>query len=309
MDISAVVISYHSERFLKGCLQSLLAQTVPFKKIVAIDNHSTDHSPAIIREYPEIESLLLERNLGYARTANLGIRRCDSDLILVANADTVFAADFNRQVLDFFFTNPHADLLSPLILRFDGETVDSAGQECSWALYPAETGYNRKKEKVNLIQREVFSVCGAATVFSAKALSLLETDGEYYDEDFFMFWEDFDIGWRAQRYGLKVFFSPRPVVRHFRSGTMEKNRISRFSLALARPSEIKYHLLKNRYLTLIKNFQFRRFWWAIPGIVCKDLFWIPALTIASPKIIIRLMKSGPLFKKAFQKRKIINRHA
>lgn len=309
MDISAVVISYQSERFLEGCLQSLMAQTVPFQKIVAIDNHSTDRSPAIIQGFPAIESLRLERNLGYARTANLGIRRCDSDLILVANADTIFAADFNRQVLDFFFAHPHADLLSPLILRFDGETVDSAGQECSWAFYPAETGYNRKKEKTDLRQREVFSVCGAATVFSAKALSRLETDGEYYDEDFFMFWEDFDIGCRAQRYGLKVFFSPRPVVRHFRSGTMEKNRISRFFPALARPSEIKYHLVKNRYLTLIKNFRFRRFWRTIPGIICKDLFWIPALTISSPKIIIRLMKSGPLFRKAFLKRKIINRHA
>lgn len=309
MDISAVVVSYRCERFLKECLESLLAQTVPFQKIVVIDNHSSDRSPAVIRGFPEIEAFLLEDNQGYARAANIGIRRCDSALVLVANADTRFAVDFNRQAIDFFDTHPHAGLLSPLILRFDGETVDSAGQGSSWALHPSERGYNRKKEKVNLVEREVFSVCGAATVFSAEALARLETSGEYYDEDFFMFWEDFDIGWRAQLYGLKVFFSPRPVVHHFRGGTANQNRISRHSLALARPAGIKYHLVKNRYLTLVKNFRFRRFWWAIPGIILKDLIWVAALTISSPEIIIRLMKSGPLFKKAFRKRKAIRSHA
>ena len=92
-------------------------------------------------------------------------------------------------------------------------------------------------------------------MFSRPALEKLKIDGEYYDEDFFMFWEDFDIGWRASLLGLKVFFVPGAVAYHFRSGTLAGTGWARFSLALARPAPLRFHLVKNRYLTLIKNFR------------------------------------------------------
>jgi GT2 family glycosyltransferase len=148
-------------------------------------------------------------------------------------------------------------------------------------------------------------VCGAATVFNQRALEQLKIDSEYYDEDFFMFWEDFDIGWRGNLLGLKILFYPGAVVYHYRSGTLKKNFFSRFSLALARPSFIKYHLIKNRYLTLIKNFRFKKNYWSIPFIFLKDIVWVTLLTISSPKIIIPLMKSGKYIKRAIRKRRQI----
>jgi GT2 family glycosyltransferase len=121
----------------------------------------------------------------------------------------------------------------------------------------------------------------------------------------FFFLEDFDIGWRANLLGLKTLFYPRAVVYHYRSATLEKNIWARFSLALARPASIKYHLVKNRYLTLIKNFRFNRFYWTIPFIILKDITWVGMLTFSSPKIIITLMKSGKYLKKALAKRKML----
>jgi GT2 family glycosyltransferase len=159
-----------------------------------------------------------------------------------------------------------------------------------------------------LAEREVFSVCGAATVFSRQALEKLKIGGEYYDEDFFMFWEDFDIGWRANLLGLKAFLVPGAIAYHFRSGTLARSGWSRFSLALARPASLRYHLLINRYLTLIKNFRPAREWWTLPFVLLKDLFWAGALTIRSPKTIIALARSGSLFKKAWKKRKLIKDH-
>ena len=150
----------------------------------------------------------------------------------------------------------------------------------------------------------MFSVCGAATVFSRPALEKLKIGGEYYDEDFFMFWEDFDIGWRASLLGLKVFFAPTasPII----SAAPPCKRLgwSRFSLALARPAPLRYHLLKNRYLTLIKNFRWRRDWWPLPFVLLKDLLWVGALTIRSPKIIIAMARSRHVFKRAWEKRKM-----
>ncbi|HSQ34789.1 MAG TPA: glycosyltransferase family 2 protein [Candidatus Binatia bacterium] len=308
MDISAVVVSFNSGKFLAQNLDSLFRQTPAFKQVIVVDNRSGDDSAAVIASYPGAVKIISESNLGYAAAANLGIRRSDADLVLVANADIYLADDFNRQVIGVFTTRPQTAMLSPLLLRFDRRTIDSAGQAYSLALHPREIGFNQKMDRVALRAGEVFSVCGAATVFSRSGLEKLKLGAEYYDEDFFMFWEDFDIGWRANLLGLKVFFAPQAVAYHFRSGTLKKTWLARFSLALSRPAPLRFHLVKNRYLTLIKNFRLARFWWALPFILIKDLLWVCALTITAPKIIIAMPGARASFRRAFKKRRQLQRH-
>ncbi|MCP5103488.1 MAG: glycosyltransferase, partial [bacterium] len=214
MDISVVVISYNSERFLEKNLASLVGQSVQFKEIVVVDNHSSDNSTAIITSFekkcPRLRKIALDYNSGYARGANTGIKQTGSHLVLVANADIFLDEHFNKKVIKKFRADPGLSMLSPLILRFDGRTVDSAGQTYSRALHPVEIGFKQPLSRVDISERPVFSVCGAATVFRRSALEALKLDGDYYDEDFFIFWEDFDIGWRAQLLGMKTPSYPKP---------------------------------------------------------------------------------------------------
>ena len=309
MELSAVVVSYNSASFLPGCLNSLLRQQVPCREIIVVDNHSQDGSSRLLDGFPTVIPIRLTKNNGYARAANLGLRQASAGLILVANPDTIFPADFSRQVLDTFRRDPSIGLLAPLLLRFDRATIDSAGQTRSLALHPREIGFNQRRDRMDLRPGTVFSACGAATVFSRPALEKLKIGrGEFYDEDFFMFWEDFDIGWRAQLLGVKTFFTPQVTACHFRSATLKRTWLARFSLALARSPELKYHLVKNRYLTLIKNFRLGQFWWAIPFMLARDLVWVGALTISSPKIIIRLMGASALIRRALGKRKRLKQH-
>ena len=305
MDISIVVISFNSADFLEDNIASLLRQTVPFKEIVVVDNKSQDHSLEILRQHRNIKTLALDTNTGYAAGANTGIRETTSDLVLVANADIMLANDFNRLVIDRFLSKRNIALLSPLLLRFDKKTVDSAGQRLSSSLYPQEIGYGQPLDAIELNEGPVFSVCGAATVFSRSALDKLEMNGQYYDEDFFIFWEDLDIGWRAQNLGLLNYFYPQAIVYHFRSATLKRSFISRFSLALARSPMVKFHLVKNRYLTLIKNFSFEKNWRSIPFALCKDIIWVSALTLSAPKNIIKLLSCGRFARRAFLKRQMI----
>jgi GT2 family glycosyltransferase len=307
VNIAVVIVSYNSEKFLEKNLHSLIHQTVKFKQIVVVDNHSTDDSLQVMEAFKnDVDIIKLSYNSGYAKAANIGIKNTDSHLLLVANSDIILEKNFNAMVLGKFRENKNIAMLSPLILRFDRRTVDSAGQDCSLALYPLEIGFNRNIDDIPIDERTVFSVCGAATVFNRQALEQLKINDEYYDEDFFIFWEDFDIGWRAHLLGLKILFYPKAVVYHYRSGTLKQNFLSRFSLALARPATIKYHLVKNRYLTLIKNFRFKRNVKSIPFIFLKDIIWVSLLTFVSPKIIIPLMKSGKYIKQAFKKRKQVS---
>jgi hypothetical protein len=82
----------------------------------------------------------------------------------------------------------------------------------------------------------------------------------------------------------------------------------RLFLSLSRPPAIKYHLVLNRYLTLIKNFRLKRFWWTIPFVFAKDLVWVGLLTLSAPKIIIKLLKSTKYLHGAYRKRKLIKDH-
>ena len=316
MNISIVIISYNSQKFLTDNFDSLFKQSIPFEKIVVIDNHSSDDSVHFIKNYKKslppdnnekLTLLALDHNSGYSGAVNRGIRETVSELVLVANSDIILDEHFNHAILEKFESDNKLSLVSPLLLRFDRKTVDSAGQACSRALYPSEIGFDRDVSEVDITEKEVFSVCGAATVFRRSALEELAIDGEYYDEDFFIFWEDFDIGWRARLLGMKTLFYPEAVVYHYRSGTLKKTFLSRFSLALARPSFIKYHLVKNRYLTLIKNFRFRFNKGNILFALLKDSIWVLLLTFSSPKIIIPLMKAGKYIKRARGKRKEIDR--
>ncbi len=290
-------------------LNSLLNQSQKFDQIIVIDNLSSDHSKEILESYSAIRKIYLSHNSGYAKAANLGIQQSTGELILVANADTYFDEKFNEKVLKKFTQEPQLGLLSPLIMRYDKKTVDSAGQTYSWSLHAKEIGFNKNIRAITVREGPVFSVCGAATVFHKNALEKLKIEGEYYDEDFFIFWEDFDIGWRANLLGLKVHFYPQALVYHYRSATLKRNLISRFSLSLARSSFIKYHLVKNRYLILIKNYRLKQFWWSIPFVVLKDLIWVTLLTISSPKIIIKLVHSMKYLKRGFLKRKLIKKRS
>lgn len=305
MTISLVIISYNSEKFICDCLDSALNQTVFFDKIIVVDNNSIDNTVEIVEKYKNIDLVKIKYNSGYSKAANIGIAAIISDYCVIANSDIILKDDFVEKTKEYFKNNEKTDILSPLMLRFNKETIDSAGQDYSVFLYPKEIDYNKKINELELKERKIFSVCGAATVFKSSSLEKLKINDEYYDEEFFMFWEDFDIGWRANILGMNIVFFPEIIVYHYRSGTLKRNILSEIALSLGREPNIKYHLVKNRYLTLIKNFDFKKYWYHIPFIIVKDFLWVGMLTISSPKIIIKVIMSYKLIGSAYKKRKMI----
>jgi len=305
LSISIVIVSYNSERFLKKNLDSLINQKRKFKKIVVVDNNSSDNSVNIIKSFKDVRIISLSKNSGYSAAVNMGIERSGSDIVVIANPDVYFAPDFAALTVEKFKNNEKLDILSPLILRFEEGIVDSAGQYKSLSLFPVEKGFGRELKKIKIEETEIFSVCGAVTVFKRESLQKLIIGKEYYDESFFLFWEDFDIGWRANLFKMKIKFFPDIVAYHYRSGTMKKNFITKLSFSLGRPSEIKFHLIKNRYMTLIKNFRLKEDWFHIPFILIKDIVWVGMLTLSSPKIIIKFYKFPFFFRESYKKRKII----
>ncbi len=302
MNISIIVISYNSEFFLYNCLQSLSTQSF-LPEIIVIDNNSQDKSVEIAQKFDNIKVIELKKNSGYSYASNRGIKESKGDIIIVANPDTLFPPDFCEKLLEILKNND-GEIFSPLILRFDKKIVDSAGQEASLSLFPKERYYNQNRENLTFEQKEIFSVCGACTIFKRSALEKIKLSGEYYDEDFFLFWEDFDIGWRAHLKGIKQVFVPHLIMYHYRSGTLKKKKL-KLPLSLLRPAKIKSHIILNRYSTLIKNFSFKKNFKNIPFIIFKDFLWLFILIVVNPKTLYYIFKYRFKIKSAFKKRKLV----
>ena len=302
---SIVAVVYNGVPFLEPLLNSLAAQTLPPDELIVVDNLSTDGSrellPGLLTSLPFPTRLLFENvNRGYCGAANRGLRQAPGEFVLLLNQDTRLDKEFCREALKGFTGTSRVGMVSGRILRFDETTVDSLGQYLSRSLYPKERGYNTPWRSIQEEEREIFSVCGAVAFYRRAMLQEVAFQGEYLDEDFFMFFDDIDLGWRAQRRGWKARYAPEAIAFHSRSGTLSPGR--KVGLFFRRPLELRYHLVKNRYLTLLKNASWREVIKALPFLLLRDLPLLFTL-LSHPSQGWRLWKERSLFKRAFLKRR------
>ena len=302
---SIVAVVYNGVPFLEPLLNSLAAQTLPPDELIVVDNLSTDGSrellPGLLTSLPFPTRLLFENvNRGYCGAANRGLRQAPGEFVLLLNQDTRLDKEFCREALKGFTGTSRVGMVSGRILRFDETTVDSLGQYLSRSLYPKERGYKTTWRSIQDEEREIFSVCGAVAFYRRAMLQEVAFQGEYLDEDFFMFFDDIDLGWRAQRRGWKARYAPEAIAFHSRSGTLSPGR--KVGLFFRRPLELRYHLVKNRYLTLLKNASWREVIKALPFLLLRDLPLLFTL-LSHPSQGWRLWKERSLFKRALLKRR------
>ncbi len=100
LDVTIIVLNWNGRSYLEACLGALLLQTRQPRRIVLVDNNSTDDSIALVqRRFPTVEIVKNERNLGYAGGNNVVLRELDSDLAVLINPDIVVSRDWLQQML------------------------------------------------------------------------------------------------------------------------------------------------------------------------------------------------------------------
>ena len=241
MKTAVVVPNWNGADFLADCIESLLVQTHD-SQIVIVDNGSTDESGPILDSYRDaIVRIQHEENRGFSGGVNAGIRWAldrGYEAIALLNNDAVAEPDW-LGALAAAMNQPGIGMSTSLILLGDGERVDTSGDRLStWGL--AEPRWRgRLLAELPLEDDEfVFGACGGATLYRA---SMLREIG-LFDEDFFAYYEDVDLSFRAQLAGWKVVFTPRARVRHRLGAT--SSRVSGFAT---------YQTYKNMPLVLHKN--------------------------------------------------------
>lgn len=254
IETAVIIANWNGKKHLKDCFESLQRQSDRDFKTVFVDNGSVDGSVDFVREnFPEEEIIRLEKNTGFAKGYNIGIEKAFEDksikYVVVLNNDTKLHEKFIENMIDCIRRYSDAASIQPKVLNFfDREKIDCAGILLSVDGVATNRGYSETDGKKYDEEKEIFGATGAASLFSRGALEKTKlSEGEYFDNSHFAFYEDVDLAWRLRLSGFKSYYCPKAVVFHVHSATAGK--ISGFKA---------YYLNRNRFFTLIKNYPFYR---------------------------------------------------
>lgn len=215
--MSVVIPNWDGATHLPTCLDSLRRQTCPSFEVIVVDNGSVDGSLDLLaRDYPEVHTIPLKRNLGFAGGVNAGIRLARGDIIALLNNDTETDAFWLEEMELAMKRHPKAGSIACKILLFDRrDTLHAAGDFYRVDGIPGNRGVWQQDSKEYNVEEAVFSPCAAAAGYRREMLA----DVGLFDEDLFAFCEDVDLGWRGQAAGWQCIYAPRSVVYHKVSAT------------------------------------------------------------------------------------------
>jgi len=223
MKATIVIPNYNGKHFLEPCLKSLYQQTEKLFEIIIVDNGSTDGSAKYIKEhFPLVSLIALDENYGFSRAVNEGIKASITPYVILLNNDTTAHGDFIKAMVLAIEKSPKIFSVSSKMVQMDNpELIDSAGDLYTLIGWAVNRGSGRF---LSYYQKpcNIFSACGGAAIYRR---SVFEQIG-LFDESYFAYLEDIDIGYRAKIYGYRNRYEPRAIVYHAGSGTTGSNHNS-----------------------------------------------------------------------------------
>jgi len=251
MSVSVIIVNWNGGSLLLDCLDHLQAQSLPADKVLLMDNGSTDDSAKKAALMPGISVHFLNENLGFAKANNLAIQECDTEWVALLNPDALADKDWLFNLMQATQKNPDiAAFGSQQRLLNTPDRLDGVGDTYHISGLIWRTGHEKLCTEYTVDNNDIFSPCACAALYKLSALN--EVGG--FDEDFFCYVEDVDLGFRLQLHHYQARYVPKAIVYHAGSASTG-GKHSEFSL---------YHGHRNLVWTFIKNMPPLLFWSLLP---------------------------------------------
>ena len=220
--VSIIIVTWNSRKYLLDCLDHLLTQTFDKFEIILVDNGSKDNTlDGLYEKYPPLELRIheLNSNLGFAAANNVGARLARGQWLALLNTDAfpepawlehlLLAAEKHPEFS--FFSSRQVRAGKPEFLDGTGDIYHASG--LAWRRH-----YNLPTEKFGHQIAEVFSACGAAAFYRRE--DFLNAGG--FDEEYFSYFEDVDLGFRLRLSGKRCLYIPHATIHHIGSASTGK---------------------------------------------------------------------------------------
>lgn len=235
-----MVVTHNRKELLAHCLHSIHNQVDAVYEVILVDNASSDGTVEFVRQaYPKINLISMKFNSGFCEGNNAGIRAATTPIVALLNNDAVAEPTFLRQLSAAFEDHPNAGMFACKILQYENRNlIDKAGHLIYWDGQNRGRGTGEEDHGQYDSPEEVLWPDGCAAAYRRDAV--LAVGG--FDEDFFAYADDADLGFRLRLAGHKAFYVPSAVVYHHRGSTLGKTNPKRLHL-----------IERNRILLAFKN--------------------------------------------------------
>lgn len=219
--ISIITVNLNGRDHLEALMASIASLRYPADRleVIVVDNASTDESVAFLqREHPSVKLIRNSANEGFARPNNQAAAVATGTYLALLNNDMRMAPDWLKRMVEFIEASPpDVACVGSRILNWDGTTVDFIRGTMAYNGMGFQPGYQARvgTPEAEDYPDELLFACGGAMLVRKDVY--LEAGG--FDEDYFAYYEDVDLGWRLWVLGYRVRFCPEAVVYHRHNGT------------------------------------------------------------------------------------------
>lgn len=211
--IRIIIVNYNGGAYLGRCIAAVLAQSRSDFELIIADNGSTDGSCQSLPSDPRLSVRWLGSNLGFAVANNRAAADATGRWLVLLNPDAFPDPDWLARLVEDAEATGAAMVGSTQLMDDHPDRYDGAGDAITWFGMAWRGGY-RQPVRSPHPSGECFSPCAAAALYDR---ALFQRVGGF-DESFFIYGEDVDLGWRLRLAGGRCYQSARAVVRHVGSG-------------------------------------------------------------------------------------------
>ena len=226
MKIAVVILNWNGTKLLEQFLPSII-QYSPEAAIYVADNASTDDSVGFVKSnFPSVQIIQNESNLGFAAGYNKALQAVDANIFALVNSDVEVTENWLKPIMQTFENEPETAIIQPKMLDFKNkeyfEYAGAAGGFIDEFGYPFCRGRIFDTIEKDTQQyddnREIFWASGACFFIRSNAYKQLNG----FDEHFFAHQEEIDLCWRAFNKGHKIKYNSESVVYHVGGATLQQ---------------------------------------------------------------------------------------
>ena len=247
MKLGIVILNWNGRNLLNKFLPSLIRFTPSNFNIYIIDNCSSDKSVEFItKKYINIKIIKLDKNYGFAKGYNMGLKDIDDEILCLINNDVEVTKDWTKSILNQFKNESKTGVIQPKMMNYyKRDYFDYAGAAGGFLDkygYPYCRGrvYNKIEKDNSQYDKssEIFWACGACFFIRNKLFK--EMSG--FDELFWAHMEEIDLCWRIKNNGYSIKFNHESIIYHLNAATLKKDNPHK-----------TYLNFRNKLFMLVKN--------------------------------------------------------
>lgn len=232
MKLSVIIVHYQVSDLLRNCIASIQKYFQDFEyEIIVVDNNSPDPGwKGLIADFPQVQFIGLEKNLGFSKANNIGVKASKGEYVYILNPDTEIEGDYFGEILDFADHQKDIGAIGLRMHNADGEFLPESKRSVPALINSFEKLFTKLRDDSKTYYRNDVDEFDIAEVDVMTGANLLMKKSVYeevggFDERYFMYGEDIDLCYTIIRKGYRNFYYGKYSILHYKGESTVKDKV------------------------------------------------------------------------------------